>query len=320
MLVLVPICTNAQEQNDLNNDNNTASGNVTTQVVTGANNIINGTGAMAGSGNQNTAVGTSIQVVNGNSNVVDGFGALSVAGDGNTAIGVNAQVINGNGNKSIGFGAQAGGGNYNTAIGRGTHAVYGDQNTAIGSGAYAGGNKAAISQSNTAIGFGAQATTGDSVALGAYSVADRTSSVSVGSPGYERQITNVAPGYYDTDAVNMSQLRGVESKVNRVGATSFAFSALAPLSYDPKEPTQYSAGIGTYSGTSAFAVGIYHYTKPDVMVNAAIGMSNDGWEKSARFGISWRTGGPKYKELNPAMPIEVKENIAERVKIILSDD
>jgi autotransporter adhesin len=44
------------------------------------------------------------------------------------------------------------------------------------------------------------------VALGANSVADRANSVSVGSAGAERQITNVAAGTAATDAVNKTQL------------------------------------------------------------------------------------------------------------------
>lgn len=266
---------------------------VTEVIVVG--NIVNGTGALAGEGNQNTAVGSNYQVVNGTLNEVDGFGAASIQGDGNTAIGVNAQTIDGTGNKAIGYGALAGGGNYNTAIGRQTFAINGDGNTAIGNSAYAGGNQA-ISGGNTAIGYNAVATTGNSVALGSYSVANRPNSVSVGQPGYERQITNVAPGVYDTDAVNVSQLRNLDSRVNRLGAIAFAFSALAPMAYDPDNPTQYSAGFGTYNGTTGFAVGVFHYTKPDVMLNAAIGMSSDnGWEKAARFGATWKVGS-RHKE------------------------
>ncbi|MCY1514696.1 Autotransporter adhesin SadA [compost metagenome] len=47
------------------------------------------------------------------------------------------------------------------------------------------------------------------MALGAGSVADRANSVSVGSTGHERQITNVADGTEKTDAVNKGQLDSV---------------------------------------------------------------------------------------------------------------
>ncbi|MEM5389261.1 YadA-like family protein [Paraburkholderia phymatum] len=58
-----------------------------------------------------------------------------------------------------------------------------------------------------AIGGGAQAAFENSVALGANAVADRANSVSVGMTGGERQITHVAAGTADTDAVNVAQLK-----------------------------------------------------------------------------------------------------------------
>lgn len=260
----------------------------------GGNNV-NGVGAIAGTGNQNTAIGVSVQIINGSENQVSGIGAAAQQGNGNTAIGVNSQIISGNENQAIGYGAAAGGGDYNTAIGQYSYSVQGSANTAVGSMAYAGGSDSFISTGNTAVGYGAAAMAGNSVAIGAFSVADRANTVSVGQPGYERQITNVAPGVYDTDAVNMSQLRNVGDRVNRVGAMAIAFSSLAPMSYDPQEPTQISAGIGTYDGSTAIAVGVYHYTHPDVMLNAAFAFSSNGWEKAARFGATWRIGSKHHK-------------------------
>lgn len=48
-----------------------------------------------------------------------------------------------------------------------------------------------------------------SIALGADSIADRTNVLSIGAAGAERQIINVAAGTQLTDAVNVSQLKGV---------------------------------------------------------------------------------------------------------------
>src|SRR3546814_16396454 len=55
----------------------------------------------------------------------------------------------------------------------------------------------------------------NSVALGANSLADRANTVSVGSAGAERQITNVAAGTEDTDAVNLAQLQEVAKKADK---------------------------------------------------------------------------------------------------------
>jgi hypothetical protein len=263
------------------------------------------------SGNNNTAIGTSTQRISsttssaphpdaqvkenksqGTTISITSIGAYAGNGDNNYAIGNSIQNINGSNTTTSpeNVGAIAGFGNGNTAVGNKT--------------------LAGTSNYNTAIGYGAIATTGNSVAIGAFSIADRPNSVSVGQPGYERQITNVAPGVYDTDAVNMSQLRNTDSKIDRVGASAFAMSALAPLPYNPNEPTQYSAGIGTYNGKYAFAVGIFHYTKENVMLNAAIAFSNDGWERSARAGITWRVG-KKTKPVELPKPLIINNTTPE---------
>lgn len=305
VFAFTPALGSASGEFDESTDGNQAAGDAAS-YMSGSGNAATSIGALIQGGSQNVAVGASYQSVNGSLNTAESVGGLVIGGTGNTSIGSNSQVVDGSQLQAIGHGATSGRGDYNTAI---------------GSYSYAGGiSGGAASSYNTAIGYGAQATMGSSVAIGAYSVADRPNSVSVGQPGYERQITNVAPGYYDTDAVNMSQLRNAESKTDRVGALAFAFSALAPMAYDPKEPTQYSAGLGTYSGTTAVAIGVYHYTRPEVMLNAAIAMSNNGWEKSARVGITWKTGGAKRKELIPAIaPAPQEDDIVERVKKIMAE-
>jgi len=68
-------------------------------------------------------------------------------------------------------------------------------------------NSLATGADSVAIGGGAQAAFSSSVALGANAVADRANSVSVGFTGGERQITHVAAGTADTDAVNVAQLK-----------------------------------------------------------------------------------------------------------------
>jgi autotransporter adhesin len=58
------------------------------------------------------------------------------------------------------------------------------------------------------------------VALGQGSLADRDNSVSVGSAGAERQITNVAAGTAATDAVNLAQLDAVAGGAAAAQATA----------------------------------------------------------------------------------------------------
>ncbi|MDR5731570.1 hypothetical protein QCE47_04305 [Caballeronia sp. LZ025] len=90
----------------------------------------------------------------------------------------------------------------------------------------------------TAMGANAQAVAGNSVALGADSVADRTNTVSVGSSGNERQITNVAAGTQGTDAVNVDQLNDKVAQSNAytdqavAGANAHTDQAIASAKRD----------------------------------------------------------------------------------------
>ena len=197
----------------------------------------------------------------------------------------------------------------------GTYAnAEGENATAIGAHANATGKNA------TAIGDYAQATAENSVALGAGSeTGDRKNTVSVGAPGAERQITNVADGVAPTDAVNVRQLNRLSLRLDRVGALAAAMSGLAPLAYKADEPTQGSIATGMYSGETAVAGGLYHYTHEDVLLNAAFAIC--GSEKMGRMGVSFRFPKGKDKSVteapitpaapaapvNPATPTEIQE-------------
>ena len=106
---------------------------------------------------------------------------------------------------------------YDVAVGPYAQA-YGGATTAVGEAAMAtAGGATAVGQGSTADAFdsmalGFEASTAgfaNSVALGANSVVDRANSVSVGAPGAERQIANVAAGTAQTDAVNLGQVQAV---------------------------------------------------------------------------------------------------------------
>jgi len=101
--------------------------------------------------------------------------------------------------------------------------------TASGQNAVAGGSNAQATGANsTALGANSQASGSNSVALGAGSVADRDNTVAVGSTGNERQVTHVAAGTADTDAVNVGQLR--QSAAGTVRYDSNADGSVNPQS------------------------------------------------------------------------------------------
>ncbi len=82
----------------------------------------------------------------------------------------------------------------------------------LGNGADDGGGGS--NDSNTAIGASAQALPSGSVAIGYLSVASDINTVSVGSPGSERRVMNIADGTNSTDAVNLRQLVIVQDQAN----------------------------------------------------------------------------------------------------------
>ena len=128
--------------------------------------------------------------------------------------------------------------------------------------------------------------------------------VSIGSVdnGVTRQITGVAAGTEDTDAVNVAQLKEMTKPVDwsGMGAQAATLAALKPMQYDPLEPTQIMAGYGNYRGSSALALGIAHYQNESKMINA--GVSYGGHNKfMTNLGVTWKVGsGNKEEKLEEA--------------------
>ena len=119
------------------------------------------------------------------------------------------------------------------------------------------------------------------------------------------KIHGVAPGTADTDAVNVSQLKasnaGLQEAVNRVGtetqrvgAHAAAMAALKPIQYDPLEPTQIMAGIGSYRGETAGAIGIAHYRTEDTMFNVGVSLGTS--HNMVNAGVTHKFGGSRERK------------------------
>ena len=119
------------------------------------------------------------------------------------------------------------------------------------------------------------------------------------------QIHGVAPGTADTDAVNLSQLKGTQAglqeainrvgvETQRVGAHAAAMAALKPIQYDPLEPTQIMAGIGNYRGETAGAIGLAHYKTEDTMFNVGITLGSS--HNMINAGVTHKFGGSRDRK------------------------
>ncbi|WP_454812688.1 hypothetical protein [Labrys neptuniae] len=181
-----------------------------------------------------TAIGTKANASSGSSTAL-GYNSVASGGTYATALGAGSVASNGSATAIGGF-ANASGGTYATAVGSGANALAGSA-TAIG------GKANASAGSSTAIGSNATANNSNDVALGAgstttavvntssstingtsynYAGNAANSTVSVGTSGNERTITNVAAGRINgssTDAVNGSQLFATNQAVNAIGTS-----------------------------------------------------------------------------------------------------
>ncbi len=188
---------------------NTASGDGA--VAIGDPSVATGTGAVA-MGANDTATGTGA-VALGNASTATGNSAL--------ALGNSSQATADN---TIALGNQA------TASAIGAQA-YGSGATASATNALAFGSNATANVANS-IALGANSVTGNAVAVSSVTVGGVTYPVfgtspvgvlSVGAPGAERQITNVAAGQVSatsTDAINGSQLNATNQAVNNLSTST----------------------------------------------------------------------------------------------------
>ena len=204
-------------------------------------------------------------------------------------------------------------GNKNAITGVSNVISFGHQNEITANNAVAIGSGAGVSaEGGVALGAGSVASTAaGALGYGADGKTDATwqatkGAVSVGGNGVTRQITNVAAGTEDTDAVNVAQLKntnqridGVEnqvvsntnrinqlgSRVNKVGAGAAALAALHPMDFDPDDKLTFSAGYGNYGGENAAAIGAYY--RPDEKVMFSVGGTVGNGENMVNAGVSF---------------------------------
>jgi trimeric autotransporter adhesin len=184
---------------------------------------------------------------------------------------------------------------YNTSTNNGVGSVaIGNSATAMGTNSSAFGvNSSANANNSVALGAGSMATRGaqsnykDPVSG---NIASSTGEVSVGSPGSERQITNVAPGSAPTDAANVAQVQAAIANADAYTNTMFAkasrqtwsvAAAAEALANLPQAPDPGQSIVGLSMGTSHGQMGVAvggSYFMPDnrVIIRASGSYSGQG--------------------------------------------
>lgn len=270
-------------------------------TVTGANraesadNLIMGVGNTASNVQHLTAIGSKNTVSDAKNTVI--------VGDNRTATGANNAVIIGssdNGTTTTVHDA--------VALGHNTD-VSTEGGVALGS-----GSKATVDAGAVGYDILTNAPSTDTSATWK----STASAVSVGDVANDvtRQITSVAAGTNDTDAVNVAQLKRLhdmisvnayntvnvqgdvtnlkkdvsrlDKRVNKAVAGSAALAALHPLDFDPDAKWDFAAGYGHYHNGNAAALGAFY--RPNEDVQLSVGSTVGNGETVVNAGLSVKVG------------------------------
>lgn len=271
----------------------------------GVNNTV--TGVRGNQSKDNLAIGvgntgTKVQhmTVIGSKNTVSDANNTLVLGDNRTVTSANNTVILGssdNGTTTTVNDAVAVGHNTEVSVVGGT---------AIGS-----GSKATVAAS--AVGYDVLTNAPSTETSSTW--VSTASAVSVGDVdnNVTRQITSVAAGTNDTDAVNVAQLKllrnnvggditniqnnitningniaRLDKRVNRGVAGAAALAALHPLDFDPDAKWDFAAGYGHYHNGNAAALGAFY--RPNEDVQLSVGSTLGNGETVVNAGLSVKVG------------------------------
>ena len=270
-------------------------------TVTGANRAESADNLVMGVGN--TATNVQHMTAIGSKNTVSDANNTLVLGDNRTVTSANNTVILGssdNGTITTVNDAVAVGHNTEVSVVGGT---------AIGS-----GSKATVAAGAVGYDVLTNAPSTDTSATWK----STASAVSVGdvANGVTRQITSVAAGTNDTDAVNVAQLKRLhdmisvnayntvnvqgdvtnlkkdvsrlDKRVNKAVAGSAALAALHPLDFDPDAKWDFAAGYGHYHNGNAAALGAFY--RPNEDVQLSVGSTLGNGETVVNAGLSVKVG------------------------------
>ena len=251
----------------------------------------------------NTATNVQHMTAIGSKNTVSDAKNTIIVGDNRTVTGANNTVIIGssdNGTTTTVHDAVALGHNTDVSI---------EGGVALGS-----GSKATVATGAVGYDILTNAPSSDTSATWK----STASAVSVGdvANGVTRQITSVAAGTNDTDAVNVAQLKRLhdmisvnayntvnvqgdvtnlkkdvsrlDKRVNKAVAGSAALAALHPLDFDPDAKWDFAAGYGHYHNGNAAALGAFY--RPNEDVQLSVGSTVGNGETVVNAGLSVKVG------------------------------
>ena len=137
--------------------------------------------------------------------------------------------------------------------------------------------------------------------------AEGTSAATTGQVYTVRQEMATAIGGVATAVQNNArQIAKLDSKVNKSGAGAVALAALHSLDYDPDNKWNFTAGMGTYHGSNAVALGAFY--RPNENTLFSIGGSMGNGENMMNVGVSMKFGNSNpYAGMSKGRLIEYVE-------------
>ena len=271
----------------------------------GVNNIV--TGVRGNQSKDNLAIGvgntgTKVQhmTVIGSKNTVSDANNTLVLGDNRTVTSANNTVILGSSDNGT-----------TTTVNDAVAVGHNTEVSAVGGAAIGSNSKATVAAGAVGYDILTNAPSTDTSATWK----STASAVSVGDVGNDvtRQITSVAAGTNDTDAVNVAQLKQLrnniggditniknditningnvsrlDKRVNKAVAGSAALAALHPLDFDPDAKWDFAAGYGHYHNGNAAALGAFY--RPNEDVQLSVGSTVGNGETVVNAGLSVKVG------------------------------
>lgn len=148
-----------------------------------------------------------------------------------------------------------------------------------------------------------------------------------------QQIHDVAKGTAETDAVNVSQLKEVESKINNVGgniineakgysnessASAIALAGLKYLDYNPKDKWSFATAYGHYVNKSAMAIGAAYQPNESTMVHAGVTLNNrSAFNIGASFKFGYQDPSLRMSRLDMANQIKDMQKQIDELKALV---
>ena len=271
----------------------------------GVNNTV--TGVRGNQSKDNLAIGvgntgTKVQhmTVIGSKNTVSDATNILVLGDNRTVTSANNTVILGSSDNGT-----------TTTVNDAVAVGHNTEVTVVGGAAIGSGSKAIVAAG--AVGYDVLTNAPSTETSSTW--VSTASAVSVGDVdnNVTRQITSVAAGTNDTDAVNVAQLKllrnnvggditniqnniiningniaRLDKRVNRGVAGAAALAALHPLDFDPDAKWDFAAGYGHYHNSNAAALGAFY--RPNEDVQLSVGSTLGNGETVVNAGLSVKVG------------------------------